>query len=165
MFSRINTIWWPPRNLGHAPSASNGKIWEIAGLKRDERSRGSLRWREGCVKSVAPHKLLRRREAGAVLMLEEVWAYPMCPLLSLVPCFAPSHYHNISQILRCFTGSSGGDQQKENINESYRKINMYFQMRNRCMYVFCVNDSLIMTARPSTSVLQQFHLSLLLSHF
>lgn len=43
---------------------------------------GSVRWREGeggGEKTVAPHKLLRRCEAGAMIMFFEVSACPMCP--------------------------------------------------------------------------------------
>lgn len=71
---------------------------------------GSVRWRDGkggSVKSVAPHKLLRRREAGAVLMLLEVLAYPMCPF-SLLYSFSPSRNHNIAQIRQCLIGPLEG---------------------------------------------------------
>lgn len=83
MFSGINTIWWPLHKPGHTVSASNGKIWEIEGPA--EGGGGRMGGREGGgVKSVAPHKLLRIREAGAELMLYGV-GLPHVPLLTRVP--------------------------------------------------------------------------------
>lgn len=94
----------------------------------------------GSIKSVAPHKLLRRREAGVVLMLEEVWACTMCPLSPF-----HSHNHKIAQILQCSTLAPLEGQKRGN-DKCYGKINMYCRiMRNRTYVYISVNESLIMT--------------------